>query len=400
MSVPAQSIAYLISRYPAFSHTFIEREIEELRSQGFSIEIASINEPDDISGQDLSTIFYVKRQGFFRAILAVLATFIFHPFNFFKTLFLVFKLAAFDLKALLYHFFYLGEAALVGRWMNQKKINHLHVHFANPASTVAFFVSTLYPISFSMTVHGPDEFYDVSFNKLTQKFVAAKFICCIGKYARSQIMRIIPSKEWSKIHITPLGVDTNQYTQINLRESPQHFNIISIGRLTRNKGQQILLDALALLAEKKLPIHLYLIGDGPDRQSLMNSVKELKIDRFVTFKGSLNQIEVKKLLSESDLFVLPSFAEGIPVALMEAMAMGLPCIATMINGIPELITNEENGILVFPSDVKELEKQINELYHNKNKRIELGKKARERILAKWQLSDNVRKLAEVFRKDG
>lgn len=398
MSSTPRPIAYLISRYPAVSHTFIQREIESLTAAGFSIIIASINNPDITSGNKPENIFYVKEAGFIRAVIALFFLCFIHPLRLIGALLYIFQLAGFDLKALLYHTFYLGEAAIVGKWMKEHDSTHLHVHFANPASTVALLVSKLYPFSFSITVHGPDEFYDVNTNNLVRKFNEASFICCIGFYARSQIMRLIPPSKWSKIEITPMGVDPNEFTPINFREKPSPFNIICIGRLTKNKGQHILLEALSKIVKNGSLYHLYLIGDGPDKHSLKATVSRLNLEDHVTFTGPLSQDKIKPILEKSDLFVLPSFAEGIPVSLMEAMSMEIACITSNINGIPELIVNDMNGVLLHPSDVDGLVNAVQHIYQNNSLRRQLGLNARKTILKSWTLETNVKLIAKVFEK--
>lgn len=398
MTSKQRSIAYLISQYPAVSHTFIQREIETLTQEEFQIHIASINQSDSTSEGSAQNVYYVKSQGFLKSIFALFSCLIFHPILFFKALFTSFQMAGLDLKRLLYHLFYLGEAALVAEWMGQLGSKHLHVHFANPASTVALLVTKLRPYTFSITIHGPDEFYDIVNNNLPRKFREAQFLCCIGFYARSQIMRLLPPEEWSKIEITPMGIDANQYLPPLDRSSESTFTISCVGRLHVNKGQLILLEAIANLVKEGIDCKIHLIGDGADKITLSKRVDELNLRNFVSFEGPLKPKFVKEFLTKTDLFILPSFAEGIPVSLMEAMSMEIPCISTSINGIPELIQDGVNGVLVSPSDVVGLANKIRQLYEDPHFRRRLGENGRKTILEKWQLTTNVRKIAEVFHK--
>lgn len=398
MSAQPHPIAYLISQYPAVSHTFIQREIEALSDSGFRIHVASINDPDSTSKGAAEDVFYVKKEGMLAAFLALVRSLMIYPIFFIRSLINVFSLAGFDLKKILYHFFYLGEAALVAEWMDKNGAKHLHVHFANAASTVALLICKLRPYTYSITIHGPDEFYDVSNSNLVKKFTNARFLCCIGYFARSQVMRLLPQAQWSKVEITPMGVDTNEY-----KPSTEHLNkspltIACVGRLHANKGQFILLDAISKLAQEGLNCKLNLIGDGPDKKALQRRTQELQLQKLVSFEGPQKPADVKKYLAETDLFVLASFAEGIPVSLMEAMSMEIPCISTFVNGIPELIEPGYNGLLVAPSDSFGLAKMIRELSKDAKLRAELGRNARKTIQEKWDLSTNVKKLAQVFRK--
>ena len=157
-------IAYLVSQYPAYSHTFILREVQQLRQLGVSIVVASINLPDrsfekltDIERNEAEHTFYVKSQGLLNATAALGKTLLLNPIGLLKGLKHVIKLGGLDIKRLLYHVFYLVEAMLLGHWMRSQKITHLHVHFATPAASVGMLVKTVFGYSFSFTVHGPDE---------------------------------------------------------------------------------------------------------------------------------------------------------------------------------------------------------------------------------------------------
>lgn len=394
--MPSLKIAYLISCYPAFSHTFIKREIELLRKEGFEIAVASINESDiplrkqtPSDQKEIHEIFYIKRSGFFAILRALFTACFKHPMQFFKAIG----------KALTsgpYTFFYLIEAALVGQWMAKKGFNHLHVHFANPASHVALFVSHLYPFTYSITVHGPDDFFDVTQNKLKEKIEGAKFIVCISFFTKSQLIRLVDWDQWSKFYVIYLGVDPHIFVPKQKVEQ-EKVEIVSIGRLTPTKGQFILLQALEKLQKDTADFHLTLIGEGPDRKILQKAIAEKGL--LVDLKGAMNQEETRQLLEKGDIFVLSSFAEGLPVSLMEAMSMEIPCIAPGISGIPELITHEWNGLLVFPSDMEGLTQALKRLCKDRAFRLKLGKKSRQTILEKYNLVTNVHKLGQLFRKN-
>jgi colanic acid/amylovoran biosynthesis glycosyltransferase len=399
-------IAYLVSRYPAVSHTFIQREIQHLRLYGFSISVASINEPDiyphqflSIDEEEQKTTFYIKKQRKGKIFKDVLLTIFTRPFSFIKGLNLVFHLGGFNLKLLIYHFFYLIEAIVLGQWMLKLEIKHLHVHFANPAANVAMLLSKIYSMTYSMTVHGPDEFYDVTLNCLNEKIKRAQFIFCISNYTKSQLMRLSPSKTWGKLELVRLGIDPTIYLPTPKKESPSCFQILCVGRITSTKGQNILIDAVIQLLEQGAPIKLELIGDGPQRQCLEEKTKRHGFEKSIVFRGSLNSEATLEAYRKADIFALTSFAEGLPVVLMEAMAMEIPCIATAINGIPELIKNEINGLLISPSDIEETAQAILKLIQQEPLRIKIGQAARETILEKYNLQKNTHYLASQFEKN-
>ena len=396
-------IAYLISRYPAVSHTFIMREIRALRALGFDIPTASINSPEPCLEKlppeeklEAQSTFYIKQEGAWQAIQIFFILLLTSPIRLINTLVFCLYLGGADLKKLLYHFFYLGEAMILGRWLQKEKITHLHVHFANPAASVALLTSKLFPCTYSMTVHGPDEFYDVPGYRLLEKIENARFICCISFYAQSQLMKITPPTQWPKFEIAPLGVDSTIFDPAQKINGRRIVELICVGRLVPAKGQHILIAAISSLIKQGIPLHLTIVGDGIERENLEKAVAHRELQNHITFRGSLTQTQVLDCYKNSDIFVLPSFAEGVPISLMEAMSMEIPCVATDVNGVPELIRNEIDGILTHPSDVEGLTETLADLIKNSDARELLGKAGRRRIAEKYQLNQNVEYLAKIF----
>ncbi len=398
-------LAYLVSRYPAISHTFILREILHLKKKNFDIVTASINAPDrpdsGLTAEELAEskeTFYIKREGAKGALKAHAATIFRQPLTYIKGLFYALSLSGANFKKLIYSFFYFVEAVMLGVWMRENNRKHLHVHFATPASTVALVAKQIFDINFSITVHGPDEFYNVESYLLKEKINEAEFICCIGNYARSQLMQLCSPSQWHKFEITPLGVDAEKFAPRPFRENPEIFEIICVGRLVPVKGQHVLLAAVKDLLAAKYNLRLRFVGDGPDRESLEKYTRENALQNNVMFEGAVNQDRIRELYAKADAFVLASFAEGIPVVLMEAMAMEIPCVTTRITGIPELIRHNTDGILVAPSDEKELAEAIKKLIDSPEMRAEIGRAGRERVIEKYNLERNTNYLGEVFEK--
>ena len=201
-------LAYLISCYPAISHTFILREVLELRKLGIEIDVASINKTDrnfsSLTAEEQDEArrtFYVKKAGISGGAAAAFAFAVRHPLSFGAGLLTVLQLGRFDLHKLSLGYCYLVEAILLAGWMQKKRLKHLHVHFATPAATVALLLSRIRPITISLTVHGPDEFYNTSEYFLAKKIRAAQFICAIGAFARSQLMLLSPVEHWRKFEV-------------------------------------------------------------------------------------------------------------------------------------------------------------------------------------------------------
>ena len=398
-------LAYLISRYPAVSHTFVLREVLQLRRCGIEIETASINPPDlepeampPEERAEAARTYYIKRHGLSGALRAHAAALAARPRAWLRGFAYAFALGGSDPRRVLLGLAYFTEALMIGRWMQRQRLAHLHVHFATAAANVGLYVKKVFGVSLSLTVHGPDEFDDVRGQWLGEKIGAADFLFCIGRYARSQIMRLSHPREWHKLEIAPLGVDIERFRPQARERAAGPFRILCVGRLAPAKGQQVLVQAARLLRDAGKDIRLSFVGDGPDAERLRQAVAAARLDDCVEFTGALNQVEVRKRYADADAFVLSSFAEGIPVVLMEAMASGIPCVSTRITGIPELIRSDEEGLLVAPSDAAELAQALSQLIDDPARRARIGTAARARVAADYHLQRNVARLANLFFK--
>jgi colanic acid/amylovoran biosynthesis glycosyltransferase len=398
-------LAYLVSEYPAISHSFILREVRRVRTMNFDVQVASINSPAQMlekmaleDRQEVATTFYVKRAGVSSAARAHLRTITQRPGAYFRGLAFALSLGWADLRQLLYAIFYFTEALMLGEWMESQSLQHVHVHFVNPASTVGLIASRVFATGFSFTVHGPDEFYDVRGQRLSEKIEGASFVLCIGYFARSQLMKWSSTSNWSKFEVSPLGVDLEVFGKRPFRPaSEEPFCILCVGRLVPAKGQHVLIAAVDRLTKDGRRVSLRFVGDGPDRQSLERDVNRRGLGGHVTFEGNVNQDRIRAFYHEADAFVLASFAEGIPVVLMEAMAMEIPCVSTMVAGIPELIRNGIDGLLVMPSDERGLALAIARLIDDEDLRRHLGEAGRQRVAEKYDLDKNIELLSQLFR---
>lgn len=398
-------IAYLNSRHPATSQTFILREVSSLREMGFNIQVASINDTDlpqmkrtSEEKQEIARTFYVKRAGWKKVISSFLRTLVKRPMSLIKGFFYSICLGAFDFRRMFYHLFYFAEALVVGCWMEDENIKHLHVHFANPAGTVALIVSKIFSFTHSITVHGPDIFDDVTLNALPRKIQEAKFVCCIGYYTKSQLMRLSVPEQWEKLEIAPLGVDTQLFSPKVFRPKPAPYEILCVGRQVSAKGHLIAIAALEKLLQRGYNVKLRLLGGGPLHKEILKSINRRNLSSHVIVEGAVNHTRVIEAYRSADIFALPSFAEGIPVVLMEAMAVELPCVATFVNGIPELIRDKVDGLLVMPADSDGLAKAIESLIANAEYRKQIGQAGRQRILEKYAIQTNIKKLATIFER--
>lgn len=407
MSASRTPTAYLVSRYPAVSHTFILREIQGLRALGHSIITASINPPDRPADamegherREAEGTFFVKAQGWKGALGAMLYWLARSPR---KTIDMVGASMGLGKGGRWYYgLAYAAEACLVARWMEQHGARHLHVHFGNAGATVGILAKQLTRCHLSYTIHGPDEFDDVPGQHLKLKIERADDVICISQFAKGQLMRISGPEHWAKLQVCRLGVDPAQFPQF-----PQFLyapgstgaatvRLLCVGRLAPAKAQVLLVQACARLRDEGLDFFLTLVGDGPDRARIEKSIDTFQLGDRITLTGALNQAEVRTHFAGADIFVLPSLAEGIPVVLMEAMSGGVACISTPVNGIPELIEHERSGLLAIAGDVDSLTQQLRRLILDPALRKALAEAAHAKVLADFDLGRNVARLARSF----
>ncbi len=398
-------IAYLINRYPAISHTFILREVQGLRAQGMRIETISVNPADRPFDQltaaeqsEDTRTFCLKTPGagprYIRTLLRLLFT---RPAVYVRGLKAWSKYGEWDVRARLMAIFYLAEALLVGDWMDEHGLDHVHVHFGGAVAVVGMFAAAAFGTTFSFTIHGPDEYMDLRHLHVREKAEAAKFLVTISDYGRAHLLRLLGMDERAKLTTVHLGVDLKEFQPVQrTANGSEPVHVVCVGRLVKEKAQDFLLEAMAKLVHRGVNARLTLVGDGNAAHRMKQLSHELGLDDYVTFTGALPQPQTQAVLRTADVFVLPSFAEGIPVALMEAMAMEIPCISTSITGIPELISSGVDGILVRPGQTDELAQAMERLILDPAQRQRIGKAARQKVAESFNLEINVPRLQKVF----
>ena len=399
-------IAYLLSRYPAISHTFLLQEVLGLRARGLHIETASINPPDrslsDLpprEADEAGMTFYVQGDSRPKAAWTLLTICLGQPAAVLRGLKAVCGIRNLTARQRVYWLFYLAEALLLGRWMAERGLTHLHVHFGGPVASVGLLASAAWQIPFSLTIHGPEELLDLSSNHLREKVERASFIICISDFCRSQLCQLVSQEYWGKLQVVRLGVDpTDLLPAVDSFRTSRcgALKAVCIGRLVPAKGHRTLLEALLLLRDQAMPIQLTLIGGGPEMERLQDFVQTQQLAECVTFTQALSHDETLAHLRGADLFVLASFAEGIPVALMEAMALGIPCVSTFVAGIPELIRDGVEGLLVPPGNAQALAEALLIFAREEPRRMSMGEAARRKIVEQYNLPCNHERLAKAF----
>ncbi|HZU26240.1 MAG TPA: glycosyltransferase family 4 protein [Bryobacteraceae bacterium] len=393
---PAARVGYLISQYPAINHVFVLREIRELRRLGIDVVAISVRRPDrpvaqltpeeQDEAERCTAILGLPLRSILRMHARLLAR---HPLAWLRGLVAALVAGGGSMKACAWF----AEAVVAGELFLAAGVDHFHVHFS---STVGLLITKMFRLRMSMTLHGPAEFLDARSFHLREKIEAAAFVRVISSFGSSQAMLAGRLCDWPHIEIVRLGVDAGTFRARHRQQAGQSVEFLCVARLNRIKGQHMLLEAMRELIDAGIPARLTLVGDGPDRESLQRHAARLGLDATVQFTGWINQDRLAAMYERADLFVLPSFAEGIPVVLMEAMAAELPVVATWVAGVPELIEHNHNGVLCPPGDRAALVSAILRLASDRVMRRRLGAAGRRTVLERYDLATNVRRLAECF----
>ncbi len=393
-------IGYLVSQYPAVNHTFILREILGLRALGWDVRVVSIRPADrpmeklsEIEAAECRRTQTLLADGWGSLATSAAKEMLARPVGALDALVMTFTLAGWDARKWTPAIAYWLEALAAGAYFQRLGIAHVHTHFA---STVLVLAARAYKFTYSMTIHGPDEFNDVAGFGMAVKVAGATGVVTISNYGASQTMRASAPVDWGKVTPVRLGVDPVAYAPVEGR-GRELRNLLMVGRLAPAKAQLLLVEAAAILRKRGWDqLHWKIVGEGPDRGVLEERIAALDLKQTVELTGALHHGQVKEIYGQADLFVMASFAEGVPVVLMEAMAMEIPCIATWVMGIPELIRDGETGLLVPPADSGAIADAVERLCIDTELRARLGKAGRNKIESDYNLVSNVGKLSALF----
>jgi glycosyltransferase involved in cell wall biosynthesis len=404
--------AYLVSRYPSQTHTFILNEVRAMREAGVHVETVSIRR---VSSEALLADADRREYDRTHALLPVAPARLVRaharalgraPLAYLRTLVSALRDARGGPRATLWQLFYFGEALLLWAWLEDRGVRHVHVHHANVSSDVALlacrFANALERSegaerwTWSLTLHGPTEFADVPGHKLRLKTETADAVVCVSDYARSQLLSIVDGNVGGRLHTVHCGVDMERFSPRASTRNDGPLSVLTVAQLARRKGIDVLLDAVALLRERDVPVDAVIVGEGGERRGLEARARELGLDEVVTFAGAVGQDRIPDYYARADVFCLPSFAEGIPIVLMEAMARELPVVATAIMGVPELVVHGRCGLLVAPARADELAAALEELARDPALREQLGREGRRRVADGFELHAVVGQLRDVL----
>ncbi|HWH80909.1 MAG TPA: glycosyltransferase family 4 protein [Burkholderiaceae bacterium] len=404
MSDPSLSpprVAYLINQYPKVSHSFIRREIQALERQGLAVLRLAVRgwndalvDPDDLAERERTA--YVLRGGYAKLLLAALTFALRHPARFFDGMRLALSTWRRSDRSLFHHLAYLAEACVVVGWLAEQRIDHLHAHFGTNPADVAMLSAALGGPAYSFTVHGPEEFDKPDALSLGEKARRAAFVVAISSFGRSQLYRCLPHAAWDRVEVVHCGLDPAFHRDAAVAGAVSN-TLVCVGRLCEQKGQLLLVQALHRLVAQGVDVRLVLAGDGEMRAAIESLVASLGLVERVRITGWIGSAEVRAEILAARALVLPSFAEGLPVVLMEAMALRRPVVTTFVAGIPELVRDGVDGWLVAAGDVEALADAMRACLNAPAEQLaRMGASAHEGALARHDIDREAAKLRALF----
>ena len=413
MSLPRR-IAYLCGHYPAVSHTFILREINALRRRGAEVETFTIRPAQqhellsDLDRDAFSTTYAVLPPKPLHLVGAHLRALLASPSAYMSTLSLALRSAPRGLRGHLWQLFYFAEAMILWRQCEKRGVRHVHAVFANVASDVALLAahygreSGSDEWSWSLSVHGSTEFYDVYTHRLREKVESADVVVCISDFCRSQLMMFSETEHWDKMRVVHCGVDLNEFAPPPAleaapadRENPR-VNLLCVGRMVHLKGYSLVVKAISELRRRGVMIDATFVGEGPSRREVEATAVALGVDGDITLAGAIAQDVMHEYYERADIFCMSSFAEGLPVVLIEAMAMELPVVSTRVAAIPELVEDGVSGLLIPPARVDLLADAIETLARDPERRREMGRAGRRKVVEEFDVHRSAEQLHAIF----
>ncbi|MEE4453623.1 glycosyltransferase [Novosphingobium resinovorum] len=331
------AVAYLSNVYPKISHSFIRTEIAALERQGVEVHRFTVRRaPEALGDRDETARTTALLEDRAALAAAVLAQFAMRPLQALRALALALRGAG-GIRALAYF----AEAALLARRLERAGVAHVHAHFGTNPAMVVRLAARLAPVTYSFTAHGPDEFDAPRGLDLPGKIAEAAFVVGVSSFGRGQLMRWSDPAHWPRIHVVPCAPDPVFLADPGpaADDPPEDARFLCVARLSAQKGLPLLLEAVARIAADRA-IRLDIVGDGEDRAIIEGQIARLGLGAVVTLRGWAGPEAIRAALVRARALVLPSFAEGLPVVLMEAMALRRPVIATAIAGIPELVDGQ------------------------------------------------------------
>ena len=393
-------IAYLLHRFPALTDTFIKREIRSLQSAGTDVLVISVWKPSahettpDILSQWAADTYFILPRSWLSILRTLFAVALRSPSRFFSTLNLALSTSRPGVRGTAYQLIYFLEAILAADELQQKAVDHVHNHIGDQSGTVTMLAASLAGIDYSITFHGWPVFFDAKYSRIKEKVLGARFTRSISYFCRSQLMMFSGCDDPTPFKIVHCGLSIAKYAYRPPRRQIKH--LFCAARLSPEKGLTFAIEALKLLIDKGYDLELRLAGGGPSKAHLEALSSQLGLADRVRFLGFLTEEEVISELQAADLFVLPSFVEGVPVSAMEAMAVGVPVIATNIAGTSELVEDGKTGVLIRPSDAQALADAVIGMVEDYEFRLRVAELARRKVIDEFDIDKESAKLNQYL----
>jgi len=395
------TIAYVLNTYPQPSHSFIRREVRALEAQGTPILRLAMRRPtmplvDAQDSEEEAQTEYVLEKGGAALLGAVLSRLLKTPGGWLSALRMAMRAGKRNPSGRMRHLIYFAEACYIADYCSRAGVSHIHSHFGTNSATVAMLTHAMGGPSYSFTVHGPEEFDAPGALSLGDKMANAAFTVAISSFGRSQLYRWVDHAHWPRLKVVHCGIDPAKFpTPDPVTEGAPR--LVAIGRFSEQKGQLVLVEAMAQIVAQHPDAQLSLVGDGEMRPEIEATIKSHGLEGNITLTGWLSEEEVRAELARAQALVMPSFAEGLPMVIMEALAAGRPVIATYIAGIPELVQPGITGWLVPAGDAKAVAQAVDDLAKCDAETLtRMGNAGRARALDRHDVEKEAAKLAGHF----
>ncbi len=396
-----ERVAYVTGEYPRATDTFIQREVAALRAGGLDVHTFAVRRtgdehmvgPEQLAERErTSYLLPPSKAGLIRDHLRLIAA---DRGRYVEAARLAWSTRRRGIAGIAKQLAYFAEAGMLAAELRRRDIDHLHAHFADSATSLAMLTAAVGGLRYSFTLHGPGIFFEADTWQLGTKCDRAAFVSCISYFARSQAMVFADPDTTDRLHLVHCGIDASAMPMATHDVDDPH-QLVFVARVAQLKGLGIMIEAMPTIVAADPTASLLVVGDGPDRPRYEALARELGVADHVRFAGYQSQAEVRTHLSSSAVFVLPSFAEGVPVSLMEAMAAGLPVITTQVGGITELVTDGENGDVLRPGDVDALADRVVKLLADPELRRARGAHGRRVVEAEFDSATEAARLRALF----
>lgn len=399
-------VAYVMTHYPQVALTFLSGEVDAVTRLGGRIVPIAINSDDsepatpDAARRRASTLYLKASPG--RIVAATLGAFVAHPFKMMKLIATAIRSARSDVDLIARRLVHVGYAALVAQHCRAHGIQHLHAHFGQAPATIAWFAADIMNFrsrgaaQWSFTIHGFQDFVDETIARLDLKAASAAFVICVSDFTKSQLCRVAAPDDWHKFHVVRCGIDLAAFPARHPKPMRSPPKIVIVGRLSPEKGHLTLLQAVKILADRGTDVEVDIVGAGPFEANIKCEQELLGLGSRILFTGELLPHQVRARLHDADIFCMASFSEGLPISIMEAMAIGVPVVTTWISGIPELAEDGVTAVTVAPGNAEALAAGLTQLIADPLLRETMVVNARAAVERLHNLDTSARAVAGLF----